>query len=79
MDDKIRFIGFTNNGSHVKFATGCWLCKYLEYIENTSCETLDGGWSCSKREVDNFKDFPCKRKLKCFEKDDNDKINSKIL
>lgn len=44
---------------------GCYNCKWLEYIEDTSCEILDGGWCCNKREIDNFE--PRKRKLKCFE------------
>ncbi len=47
---------------------GCWQCKHLEYIEDTSCEMLDGGWCCNMNEnYENFKTFPCKRKLKCFE------------
>lgn len=64
------FIEFTNDGTKVTKPTGCFTCKHLEYIEDTSYETLDGGWSCQWRdsdETDKFKHFPCKRKLKCWE------------
>jgi hypothetical protein len=44
---------------------GCYNCKWLEYIENTSIETQDGGWCCTKRELDDFE--PSGRKLSCFE------------
>lgn len=54
----------------------CYGCKWLEYIEDTSRETLDGGWCCTKREIDDFE--PRKRKLKCFEEDNQIKMEEKI-
>ena len=61
---------FTNNGIEVKKFTGCWNCKYLEYFEKDSYESIGyDGWGCEANEnAESFKDFPCKRKLKCFEK-----------
>jgi len=62
----------TNNGELVKNLTGCWKCKYLEYFEKDSYESCDNsGYGCNFKEVDDFKDFPCKRKLKCFVSGDN--------
>ncbi len=58
----------TNNGEKVTKFTGCWNCKYLEYYEKDSYESSAiEGWFCNWRDVDDFKDFPCKRKLKCFQ------------
>ena len=49
---------------------GCYGCKWLEYIEDTSYETQDGGWCCTKRELDDFE--PRKSNfMKCFEKKEN--------
>ena len=63
---------YTNNGKIVTKPTGCWNCKYLEYYEKDSYESMDEeGWFCGWRNderYEKFKDFPCKRKLKCFVK-----------
>jgi len=60
----------TNNGITIKNPKGCWKCKYLEYYEKDSYESLgEEGWFCDFREdeeIQKFKDFPCNRKLKCF-------------
>lgn len=63
---------FTNNGVKVIKATGCWNCKHLDYYEKDSYESIgENGWICELREdTEDFKDFPCKRKLKCFEKEE---------
>ena len=68
MATKIR--EFTNNGVKVTKPTGCWNCKHLDYYNKDSYESIgENGWICEKREdTEDFKDFPCKRKLKCFEK-----------
>lgn len=47
----------------------CKNCKWLEYIEDTSYETLDGGWCCNKRELDDFEPRQSNF-MKCFEKED---------
>ena len=62
----------TNNGVLVTKPTGCWLCKHLDYWENDSYESSGPeGFMCEQNEnSENFKDFPCKRRLKCFEKEE---------
>lgn len=54
------------------YGKGCWSCKHLEYFSKDNYESSDTeGWFCNKRdeeETDKFVDFPCQRKLKCFEK-----------
>ncbi len=46
---------------------GCYGCKHLDYYEAYFEEVSDSGYCCNKREdIDKFKKFPCKRKLKCF-------------
>ena len=64
---------FDNNDNIVKKPTGCWLCKHLEYYEKYNYESQGyDGWICViNTEVENFKTFPCKRKLKCFVEDKN--------
>ena len=50
-----------------KGKTGCWLCDYLDYYEKECFEdSSEEGWCCGFKEVEHFKEFPCKRKLKCF-------------
>jgi len=59
----------TNNGIKVTKPTGCWLCKNLDFFESDFESNDESGWCCHYRDVDdidNFKDFPCKRRLKCF-------------
>ena len=60
---------FTNNKIMVTKPTGCWNCKHLDYYEKDSYESLgENGWMCEANDnSESFKDFPCKRKLKCFE------------
>jgi len=57
-----------NNGNLVTKPTGCWNCEYLDYFEKDSYESYGSeGWMCDWNEnAENFKTFPCKRKLKCF-------------
>jgi hypothetical protein len=40
---------------------GCWLCGFLDEDQNHV-------WTCSYRDILNFKKFPCERKLKCWVK-----------
>jgi len=58
----------------MEIKTGCWKCKHLDFIADIRnvkkdiYEILDGVWVCNNNEnFENFKVFPCKRKLKCFE------------
>jgi len=57
----------------MKNKTGCWICEwFLEttYYKEMSNEIESWEPECDKRdyeEIENFKTFPCKRKLKCWE------------
>jgi len=59
---------WTNNGILVTKPTGCWLCDNLEFYEKDNYESSGfSGWGCEANEnAEEFKDFPCKRRLKCF-------------
>lgn len=49
---------------------GCMSCKNLEWFEEDSTSGFPGpntGWGCNVRDIDDFKKFPVKRKLKCWE------------
>ena len=51
--------------------TGCWICKQLDWIDEDSLSGYPGpnsGFTCNKRDcVEDFKTFPCVRKLSCQE------------
>lgn len=48
---KKGFIYF--QGMQIK--ANCYACKYLDYAEDASYESLDGGYFCNKREYENEK------------------------
>ena len=46
---------------------GCWRCKHLDFFESDFEDSSESGYMCNYRDaVDEFKTFPCNRKLKCF-------------
>jgi hypothetical protein len=48
--------------------TGCWKCRYLAWVTDDLGDDPDGGyWWCPLEDVYNFKIFPCKKLLPCFE------------
>lgn len=49
---------------------GCWICKHLTWWESGYEEVGDSGYYCVYREVEEFKTFPCNRKLKCQQKNE---------
>lgn len=57
--------------------TGCYLCKWLEWYEADYEEIGGSGYYCDKRDdAEDFKTFPCIRKLKCFESEDKEVIEN---
>jgi hypothetical protein len=51
--------------------TGCYLCIHLAWYEADYEEIGGSGYYCEKREdAEDFKTFPCLRKLKCREESD---------
>ena len=49
-----------------KKLTGCYLCIGLQYFESDYEDPSPEGYYCDLRDAENFKTFPCVRKLKCF-------------
>ena len=56
---------------------GCWNCEHLGFYDAYYEESSSSGYTCEYREVDNFKTFPCNRRLKCFNVDVSQKGGKK--